>query len=56
MACAGWHEVTAKEEAMATILFSSAAGIYRGNLHGHSTHSDGLNSSADVVRLYRAAG
>ena len=41
---------------MATILFSSAAGIYRGNLHGHSTHSDGLNSSADVVRLYRAAG
>ena len=41
---------------MATILFSSAAGIYRGNLHGHSTHSDGLNRPADVVRLYRAAG
>lgn len=41
---------------MATILFSSTAGVYRGNLHGHSTHSDGLNSPADVVRLYRAAG
>ena len=41
---------------MATILFSSTAGVYRGNLDGHSTHSDGLNSPADVVRLYRAAG
>ena len=41
---------------MATILFSSSARVYRGNLHGHSTHSDGRNSSADVVRLYRAAG
>ena len=37
-------------------LFSAAEGTYRGNLHGHSTHSDGRNSPADVVRLYRDAG
>jgi len=30
--------------------------VYRGNLHGHSTHSDGLNTPQDVVRLYREAG
>jgi len=41
---------------MTTDLFSAASGIYRGNLHGHSTHSDGRNSPADVVRHYRAAG
>lgn len=41
---------------MATRLFSSSGGVYRGNLHGHSTHSDGRNSSAEVVELYRAAG
>ena len=41
---------------MAISLFSSRNGLLRGNLHGHSTHSDGRNSPADVVRLYRAAG
>ncbi len=41
---------------MATTLFTSSAGVFRGNLHGHSTHSDGRNSPADVVRLYREAG
>lgn len=41
---------------MATTLFSSTGGVYRGNLHGHSTHSDGRNSPAEVVELYRAAG
>ena len=41
---------------MAISLFSAAKGAYRGNLHGHSTHSDGRNSPADVVRLYRDAG
>ena len=41
---------------MATTLFTSAAGVFRGNLHGHSTHSDGQNSPADVVRLHREAG
>ena len=41
---------------MAISLFSAAKGAYRGNLHGHSTHSDGLNSPAEAVRLYRDAG
>jgi len=41
---------------MATTLFTSATGVFRGNLHGHSTHSDGQNSPADVVRLHREAG
>ena len=41
---------------MTTPLFSSAGGLYRGNLHGHSTHSDGKNSPAEVVRLYRDSG
>ena len=41
---------------MASTLFTSKGGVYRGNLHGHSTHSDGQNSPAEVVELYRAAG
>lgn len=41
---------------MATTLFTSSAGVFRGNLHGHSTHSDGKNSPDEAVRLYRAAG
>ena len=41
---------------MATTLFTSAAGVFRGNLHGHSTHSDGKNSPDEALRLYRAAG
>ncbi len=41
---------------MAIPLFSAAEGTYRGNLHGHSTHSDSRKSPADVVRLYRDAG
>ncbi len=30
--------------------------VFRGNLHGHSTHSDGHQTTAEVVRLYREAG
>lgn len=41
---------------MAIPLFSATEGTYRGNLHGHSTHSDSRDSLADVVRLYRDAG
>ena len=41
---------------MPTTLFSAAGGVYRGNLHGHSTHSDGLKSSADAAALYRGRG
>ena len=41
---------------MTTTLFTSSGGVLRGNLHGHSTHSDGWNSPAEVVRLYREAG
>ena len=41
---------------MATTLFTSSAGVFRGNLHGHSTHSDGKNSPDEAVLLYRAAG
>ena len=41
---------------MAIPLFSAAEGTFRGNLHGHSTYSDGLNSPADVMRLHRDAG
>ena len=29
---------------------------YRGNLHGHSTCSDGRDSPEEVIRLYRQAG
>ena len=41
---------------MANTLFSSPGGAYHGNLHGHSTRSDGRNSPTDIVELYRAAG
>lgn len=41
---------------MARTLFTAAGGTFRGNLHGHSTHSDGSSSSAEVIRLYRDAG
>ena len=37
-------------------LFCPPDGLYRGNLHGHCTHSDGRNEPAEVVRLYREAG
>ena len=37
-------------------LFCPTGRIYRGNLHGHCTHSDGRNEAAEVVRLYREAG
>lgn len=37
-------------------LFSCKGKPYRGNLHGHCTHSDGKNEAAEIVRLYREAG
>lgn len=30
--------------------------FFRGNLHGHSTHSDGLHAPPDVVDIYRSRG
>ena len=41
---------------MSRDLFRSTSRIYRSNLHGHCTHSDGRNETAEVVRLYREAG
>ena len=41
---------------MSRDLFCPNGRIYRGNLHGHCTHSDGRNEAAEVVRLYREAG
>ena len=37
-------------------LFCPTGRIYRGNLHGHCTHSDGRNEAAEVVVLCREAG
>lgn len=37
-------------------LFSASGNLYRGNLHGHSTFSDGKNTPGEAVRLYREAG
>lgn len=37
-------------------LFSASGQLYRGNLHGHCTLSDGKNTPEEVVRLYREAG
>ena len=36
--------------------FSPGTRFYRGNLHGHSTHSDGSLSSAEVVDVYHRLG
>ena len=41
---------------MAQTLFAAGSRIFRGNLHGHSTHSDGREESGEVVRCYREAG
>ena len=30
--------------------------LYRGNLHGHSTHSDGQKSIAEVAKFYQGLG
>ena len=49
------HAVKALEGVMA-VPGARPPKAYRGNLHGHSTHSDGLNSPAEAVRLYRDAG
>ena len=39
-----------------TTPFSKPGQFWRGNLHGHSTRSDGHRGPADVCALYRAAG
>ena len=36
--------------------FDQKSRFYRGNLHGHSTHSDGMLSSQDVIEAYRGGG
>ena len=41
---------------MRVISILSEGHYYRGNLHGHSTFSDGHDSPEEVIRLYRQAG
>jgi len=41
---------------MPTSFFSAAGKFYRGNLHTHSTHSDGVLSPQEVCRRYQAEG
>ena len=41
---------------MSQTLFAASPRPLRGNLHGHSTHSDGREDTSEVVRLYREAG
>ena len=41
---------------MRAISILSEGHCYRGNLHGHSTFSDGHDSPEEVIRLYRQAG
>jgi len=41
---------------MSQTFFPAGTRCFRGNLHGHSTHSDGREATAEVVRLYREAG
>ena len=36
--------------------FGLGHSLYRGNLHGHSTHSDGVLSAQDVVQKYADLG
>ena len=36
--------------------FDQAQQFFRGNLHGHSTHSDGVTSAAAVVEAYASLG
>jgi len=41
---------------MPTSFFASSGNFYRGNLHTHSTKSDGVLSPAEVSRRYQAEG
>ena len=41
---------------MTTDLFSAPGQFYRGNLHTHSTRSDGVLEPAEVCRRYKAEG
>ncbi len=41
---------------MRNFPFDQPGQYYRGNIHSHSTNSDGLLSPADVVRAYRERG
>lgn len=41
---------------MTRTLFSKAGRLWRGNLHGHCTHSDGKNTPEEAARMYREAG
>ena len=41
---------------MTAISVLSEGRYYRGNLHGHSTFSDGRDSPEEVIQLYRQAG
>ena len=36
--------------------FGLGCSLYRGNLHGHSTHSDGLLSPEAVFQKYKELG
>ena len=41
---------------MGQLLFDKPGSFYKGNLHSHSTNSDGLLSPTDVVAAYRERG
>ena len=41
---------------MKQTLFTANPKPFRGNLHGHSIHSDGRETTDEVVRFYREAG
>ncbi|MCP3688051.1 MAG: CehA/McbA family metallohydrolase [Gammaproteobacteria bacterium] len=41
---------------MKNLPFGSSGRFYRGNLHTHSTSSDGLFTAAEVCRMYREKG
>src|SRR3954464_6720899 len=41
---------------MGQTAFSNPGQFYRGNIHTHSTRSDGVRSPEDVCRTYREAG
>jgi hypothetical protein len=45
-----------KENRNMTDAFSAAGRFYRGNLHTHSTRSDGVLEPSEVCRRYRAEG
>lgn len=50
------HSPQAKARPMSTKFFSAPGQFYRGNLHTHSTNSDGVLAPQEVCRRYQAEG